>query len=114
MFDFLKRKKTETIDKTDDKTDAEIVSSAAPSEHKEEAPTSFFTRLKQGLAKTRANFTSGIANLFLGKKELNADLLNEIEMLLLTADVGVETTDQLIKTLTQKLARKELSDAAAA
>ena len=73
-----------------------------------------FARLKQGLAKTRASFTSGIANLLLGKKELNADLLNEIEMLLLTADVGVDTTEQLMKTLTQKLARKELNDADAA
>nr|WP_232058675.1 signal recognition particle-docking protein FtsY [Aquicella lusitana] len=55
-----------------------------------------------------------MANLFLGKKELNAELFSEIEMQLLTADVGVETTDQLIKTLTQKLARNELSDAEAA
>ena len=73
-----------------------------------------FDFLKKGLAKTRTSFTSGIANLFLGKKELNTDLLNEIEMLLLTADVGVETTEQLIKTLTQKLARNELSDSDAA
>ncbi len=80
-----------------------------------EQPTSgMFTRLKQGLAKTRATFTSGLANLLLGKKELNADLLNEIEILLLSADVGVDTTEQLIKTLTQKLARKELSDSEAA
>ncbi len=116
MFDFLKRKKTDTTDKTEAEIPAiaEVTQDATQGDKPGDAPASFFARLKQGLAKTRANLTSGIANLFLGKKELNVDLLNEIEMLLLTADVGVETTDQLIKTLTQKLARNELSDAAAA
>lgn len=74
----------------------------------------FFKRIKSGLAKTRASLSTGIANLFLGKKELNADVLEEIENLLLTADVGVETTQQLIKSLTDKLARKELNDTQAA
>ena len=108
MFDFLKRKNT---------SDNESTQSPAPPTPKSNEPTSssgLFTRLKQGLAKTRASLANGMATLLLGKKELNADLLNEIEVLLLTADVGVETTEQLIKTLTQKLARKELSDADAA
>ena len=98
MFDFLKRKKADTTDVT------------------EPAPESngFFSRLKQGLAKTRATLSSSVANLFLGKKELNQDLLDEIEMILLGADVGVETTEHLINHLTQKLARKELNDAQAA
>lgn len=100
MFDFLKKKPaTETSD---------------PTPNEPSTPGGLFSRLKQGLAKTRTSFTRGIANLLLGKKELNTDLLNEIEMLLLSADVGVETTEQLIKTLTQKLARNELSDADAA
>ncbi|OGT69530.1 MAG: signal recognition particle-docking protein FtsY [Gammaproteobacteria bacterium RIFCSPHIGHO2_12_FULL_45_9] len=76
--------------------------------------TGFFTRLKQGLSKTRANLTTGIANLFLGKKHLDTDLLEQIEAILLSADVGIETTQQLIQSLTQKLARKELADAEAA
>lgn len=112
MFDFLKRKKN-TDDS--DKTDApEQKLTATQEDATPDKPAGFFARLKQGLAKTRASLTSGMANLFLGKKELNQELLNDIEMALLTADVGVETTDQLIKTLTQKLARKELSDAQAA
>ena len=76
--------------------------------------TSFFSRLKAGLTKTRASFTTGIANLILGKKTLDADLIETIETQLLSADVGIEATQQLIKTLTQKLARKELADPAAA
>jgi fused signal recognition particle receptor len=97
MLDFLKRKKT---------------IESVPVKEKNEG--GFFARLKQGLTKTRNNLANGMANLFLGKKELNAELLEEIETALLTADVGVETTQQLINTLTQKLARKELSDTAAA
>lgn len=98
MFDFLKRKSTDTND-------------AAPEEKR---TSGFFSRLKQGLSKTRTSFSTGIANLFLGKKELDTTLLDSIENLLFTADVGVETTQQLIASLTGKLARKELSDAQAA
>jgi fused signal recognition particle receptor len=95
MFNFLKRK--ESSDNTDE---AEKVG--------------VFSRLKQGLSKTRTSLTTGIANLFLGKKELTADLLEEIENILLSADVGIETTQQLIQSLTDKLARNELSDTEAA
>ena len=76
--------------------------------------TGFFSRLKTGLSKTRSAFTEGLANLVLGKKELDADVLEQIETQLLTADVGVEATQQLIQSLTQKLARKELNDTEAA
>lgn len=111
MFDFLKRKKTtDTPDVPDDAS-----SQTAPAEQTEKnPPAGLFARLKQGLSKTRANLTAGLGNLLLGKKELTADVLNEIEMALLTADVGVDTTQELIKALTQKLARKELNDTAAA
>lgn len=108
MFDFLKRKKN-----SEDEQQAEAAS-AETSVETTETPAGFFSRLKLGLAKTRASLTTGLANIFLGKKELNDDLLSEIETALLTADVGVETTNQLINTLTQKLARKELNDAQAA
>ncbi|OGT59067.1 MAG: signal recognition particle-docking protein FtsY [Gammaproteobacteria bacterium RIFCSPHIGHO2_12_FULL_42_10] len=55
-----------------------------------------------------------IKKLFFGKKALDGALLEEIETMLLTADVGVSATQQLIATLTQKLVRKELNDADAA
>lgn len=112
MFDFLKRKKKPDDDTTTDK--AEEVVQSAETEEADDTPAGFFSKLKSGLAKTRASLSSGLSNIFLGKKELNADLLTDIENALLTADVGVETTEALIQTLTQKLARKELSDAQAA
>lgn len=101
MFDFLKRKKNPDENK--------IPENEAPEKSK-----GFFGRLKQGLAKTRAGFTSGLVTLFAGKKTLDKDVFDEIEMLLLSADVGVETTEHLIQSLTQKLARKELADPEAA
>lgn len=77
----------------------------------EEAKTGFFARLKQGLAKTSASIGEGMASLFLGKKIIDDELLEDIETRLLTADVGVEATSVIIQRLTQKVARKELADA---
>ena len=71
----------------------------------------FFARLKQGLNKTSASIGEGMASLFLGKKVIDDDLLEEIETRLLTADVGVEATSIIIQNLTQKVARKQLTDA---
>lgn len=71
----------------------------------------FFSRLKDGLSKTRSQLTSGIADLVLGAKQIDDDLLEEIETQLLVADVGVEATRKIIDDLTQKSARKELKDA---
>ena len=78
-----------------------------------QAKTGFFARLKQGLAKTSASLGEGMASLFLGSKIIDDDLLEELETRLLTADVGVEATSVIIQSLTRKVARKELTDAAA-
>ena len=71
---------------------------------------SFFTRLKQGLSKTRQNFTDSLASLVLGRKEIDDDLLDDLEMILLTADVGIDATDKIIKNLTDQVSRKALKD----
>lgn len=69
-----------------------------------------FTRLKKGLSKTRKGFSESLASLILGRKEIDDDLLDEIEMLLLTADVGIEATDRIIQNLTKQVSRQELKD----
>lgn len=66
--------------------------------------------LKSALVKTRNQITQGIAHLFLGKKQLDADLLNELETQLLMADIGSEATDQIIDHLTQGISRQVLKD----
>ena len=110
MFDFLKRKKnTPELEPSVEPTPAPTPPAAATT-----TDDNFFSRLKQGLAKTRHTFTASLSTLFLGKKELTPAVISEIETILLMADVGVETTEHLINLLSHKLARKELNDTAAA
>lgn len=71
-----------------------------------------FTRLKRGLMRTSENIGSGFIGLFRGKK-IDDDLFEELEEQLLIADVGVETTTRLIKSLTEHASRKQLKDAQA-
>jgi fused signal recognition particle receptor len=72
-----------------------------------------FSRLIQGLTRTRSGLTSGLADLTLGKKSIDDELLEDIETLLLTADVGVEATQRIITDLTNRVSRKELKDSEA-
>ena len=70
----------------------------------------FFSRLKQGLTKTRTQLSEGLATVFLGRKTIDDELFEELEMILLSADVGIETTDRIIEALTQDVSRKDLKD----
>ena len=88
-----------------------VVEAPAETPRTEESKAGFFARLKQGLSKTSASIGEGMASLFLGRKTIDDDLLDDLETRLLTADVGVEATTQIIQRLTQKVARKELADA---
>jgi fused signal recognition particle receptor len=75
--------------------------------------TGLFSRLKDGLSRTRQSLTGGVSDLVLGSKAIDAALLEEIETMLLMADVGVDATREIIDKLTQQVARKELGDAEA-
>ncbi len=57
----------------------------------------FFYRLKRSLSKTRQNFTESLANLVLGRKVIDQDLLDEIEEQLIIADIGVAATERVIE-----------------
>ncbi|WP_276665671.1 signal recognition particle-docking protein FtsY [Thalassolituus oleivorans] len=70
----------------------------------------FFGRIRSGLSKTRSGFTDGLASLLLGKKEIDDDLMDDLETQLIMADVGVEATTEIIKRLTARVSRKELKD----
>ena len=70
-------------------------------------------RLRQGLSKTRSRLSEGINSLLLGEKVIDADLLDNIEAQLLSADLGLEATDQVIARLKDRLDRKQLADPAA-
>lgn len=82
----------------------------------EQAPAtkeSFYQRLKLGLSKTRSQFSTGLSDLVLGDKTIDEETLEELETLLLMADVGVDSTRRIIDDLTEKANRKELKDTAA-
>lgn len=57
-----------------------------------------------------SQFRDNISNLFLGKKTIDHALLESLETVLLTADIGIESTDQLIQKITARIERKQLSD----
>lgn len=90
MFSFIKNKTENTSDTT--------------------KKPGLFSSLKSKLAKTRGNLTSGIANIFLGKKQIDSELLEQLEDQLLMADVGIEATQQITAKLTEALSRNQLSD----
>jgi fused signal recognition particle receptor len=78
-----------------------------------EAPSKrgFFGRLRDGLSRTRSKLSDGLGAVVLGRKEVDASLLEEVETQLLTADVGLEATDAIIDGLRARLGRKQLADA---
>jgi fused signal recognition particle receptor len=70
----------------------------------------FFEKLKKGLSKTHQDFVEKIDHLFLGKKSIDQDLLDELEGLLFATDLGVKTSNQLIEGVQQGLKRGELQE----
>ena len=75
-----------------------------------ETEAGLFVRLKQGLSRTRGRITEGIQSLVLGQKSIDDGLLEEVETQLLSADVGLEASEQIIANLKHKLDRKQLAD----
>jgi fused signal recognition particle receptor len=69
-----------------------------------------FRRLRERLGRTRETLAGGLDRLLHGRKEVDALLLEELEELLITADIGVDTTLFLIQALHEKLRRRELGD----
>jgi len=88
----------------------EVVEPAAAEEPEPEPTKSFFDRVKSGLSRTKAGLTEQITTLFAGNPEIDEDLMEEIETLLLMADIGVEATTEIIERLTDRVERKQLSD----
>ncbi|MBT5718141.1 MAG: signal recognition particle-docking protein FtsY [Gammaproteobacteria bacterium] len=69
-----------------------------------------FTRLKNGLSRTRSKLSDGLAEIVLGEKTIDLNLLEDIETQLLSADVGIDATDQIVNNLKQQLGRKQLAE----
>jgi fused signal recognition particle receptor len=76
-----------------------------------ETTSGIFTYMRSRLQKTRKTLAGQIDRLVLGKKEIDQDVLEELEEVLITSDLGVATTQKLIASMEEKLHRRELTDA---
>ncbi|MBQ6701527.1 MAG: signal recognition particle-docking protein FtsY [Clostridia bacterium] len=72
---------------------------------------SFFEKLKKGLSKTKSSIFGQVNNLFKAFKRVDEDLLEELEELLIAADVGFESTEEIIDKLRTRIKEEKLSDA---
>jgi len=77
-----------------------------------EQEPSLLEKLKSGVQKTRAGLVNALEDALQGKKEIDADLLEELEATLLAADVGVRTTGEILERIRQRVERHQLADAA--
>lgn len=119
MFKFLKKDKN---DKPQATTTEELTTpqevAHTPQTAEASTPTaapantkkSWLNKLKSGLKRTRSQLGNGVSTVFLGKKAIDDELFEELETQLLLADVGIETTQTILKNLTDNVKRKQLND----
>jgi fused signal recognition particle receptor len=72
---------------------------------------SLLDRLKLGIQKTRAGLVEALEDTISGKKEINADLLDDLEYALVSADIGIKTTTEILERIRQRVDRKLVNDA---
>ena len=72
---------------------------------------SLLDRLKQGIEKTRTGFKEKLDDVIQGKKEIDSDVLDELEYALITADIGVRTATEVLETIRKRVDRKLVGDA---
>jgi fused signal recognition particle receptor len=72
---------------------------------------SLLDRLKQGIQKTRAGLMEKLEDTIQGRKEIDADLLEELEYALIAADIGVKAAGDILEKIHQRVDRKLVSDA---
>lgn len=72
--------------------------------------TSLLDRLKQGIQKTRSGLVGSLDNLIHGRKEIDPEMLEELEYSLISADIGVRTATEILEGIRQRLDRNQLGD----
>jgi len=79
-------------------------------EEQSEKADSLIERLRKGVGKTRTHILNNLSEAVLGKKEIDEDLLDDLEEVLIGSDIGPETTRRILESITEKVERKELTD----
>ena len=105
MFSFLKPKPPATEKATPDAHAGAVAPQPA------EARPGWAQRLKQGLAKTRDRLGGQLSGLFGVGRKIDAELFEELETILITADIGVDATQALLDALQKKVRRENLTEA---
>lgn len=72
----------------------------------------FFAKLKEGLSKTKKNLTEQIENIIYAHRKIDDEFLEELEETLITSDMGVETTMDIIEYIKDEVKRNKLEDTA--
>ena len=78
--------------------------------NEEEEQKGFFLRFKKAVAKTRENFTDRIEDVIKGKKQIDVDTLEQLEEILIGADIGVQTTMDIIEDVRKQVDRQTLKE----
>jgi fused signal recognition particle receptor len=76
-----------------------------------EQEPSLLERLKSGVEKTRAGLVTRLEDALAGRKEIDAELLDELEYTLVSADIGIRTTTEILERIRQQVDRKMVGDA---
>src|SRR5882672_2081356 len=83
---------------------------STPPESPSPAGTSLLDRLKAGIQKTRAGLMEKLEDAVSGRKEIDAEVLEELEYALITADIGARTTTEILERIRQRVDRHLLGD----
>ena len=75
-----------------------------------EQSDSFLDRLHAGIDKTRRQILNNLSDAVLGKKEINDEVLDDLEEVLISSDIGPETTQRILEAITKKVEREELNN----
>ena len=102
----------EIYDYEEDEIEKKEIEKEEPVEEKEivEDKESFFTRLKKGLTKTRDNISSKIDDILASYQKVDEELFEDIEDTLISADIGVDSTMQIIDELTERVKHDRIKD----
>ena len=87
--------------------EADAVAAEAVTE-KTPAKTGFFAKLKQGLKRTRDNFVYNLDVVFKGAEEIDDAFYDDLEEILITGDIGVQTTEEILERLKENVSKKHI------
>lgn len=136
MFDFFKRKKNDNekqveneiieevekenpLEENEDENISEDVNNTQNKEDEEkeiiseenEEELGFFEKLSKGLTKTREQFSSKLKNLFTANVKIDDDLYDELEEILISADIGMQSTIEIVDELKDKIKERSIKNA---